>query len=330
VQVLVTGASGHLGNVLVRELLARGRRVRALVLPGDPARALTGLDVERVEGDVTAAETLDRAFAGVEVVFHAAGLIGLEPQFADRLEGVNVQGTRHVIAACRRADVRRLVYTSSAHALAHRPAASCVTEGAGFDPGAAVGAYGRSKSRASRAVLEAADTGLESIVLCPTGLVGPWDYVPSQFGRFLQSCLAGRMRIGIRGGFDYVDVRDVAEAHVRAGEDARTGGTYVLSGEYISMRDVFAVVEETAGVPAPAVMLPYTVARPLAWLAWRAIRLLGRPTSISPGALDTLNTGHRYSSTRARRELGFAPRPARDALVDAIRWLQEGRSNAGA
>ncbi|MHB8872341.1 MAG: NAD-dependent epimerase/dehydratase family protein, partial [Myxococcaceae bacterium] len=243
----VTGATGHLGNVLVRELLARGKKVVAVVMEGDDLRPLDGLAAKRVVGDVTDRVSLERAFEGVEVVFHLAGLVAITSGMQERLRLVNVEGTKNAVAACRVAGVKRLVYTGSVHALVEPTAGGVLDEGAGFDPSRAQGDYGRSKAEASLAVLEAAGGGVDAVLVLPTGVIGPRDYRLSEMGELVRSFGQGRVRAAIGGGYDFVDVRDVASGHLLACERGRSGECYIVNAERLTVREAMRVLSEATG-----------------------------------------------------------------------------------
>jgi len=209
--VIVTGATGHIGNVLVRELLAAGTVVRVLVLPDDDKCPLAGLNVEIVYGDVTDLVSLKSAFAGAEFVFHLAGIVTIMPGMASVLERVNVGGMRNVIAACRASGVHRLVYTSSIHAIAEPPHGTVIDESQPFDPDRVLGDYARSKARATLLLLgEVRKGGLDAIICCPTGVIGPWDYGISNIGQLILDFASGHLKSYVSGAYDFVDVRDVA------------------------------------------------------------------------------------------------------------------------
>lgn len=138
---VITGATGHIGNVLARELVTQGKKVRALVLENDDLRALSGLDIEIARGDVTNPESLNKAFEGAETVFHLAGIVTIMPHMKKVLEQVNINGTRNVADACRTTGVQRLVYTSSVHAIAEPPHGTVIDESQPFDPERVLGDY---------------------------------------------------------------------------------------------------------------------------------------------------------------------------------------------
>lgn len=225
--VVVTGATGHIGNVLVRALVARGERVRCLVLPSDNLRPLAGLAVEVVRGDVRDPRSLDAAFAGAGAVFHLASVITLTPDQARVLHEVNVAGARNVAEACLKAGVRRLVHTSSVHAMAEPPEGVVIDESAPFDPARIRFEYGRTKAPGTLEVLAAAGRGLDAVVVCPTGVIGPFDFAPSEMGRLFLAFARRRVWAYPDGGYDFVDVRDAAEGHLLAAEKGRTGESYL-------------------------------------------------------------------------------------------------------
>jgi dihydroflavonol-4-reductase len=186
--ILVTGAAGHIGNVLVRELIAEGRQVRALILPGEDIASLDGLEIEFAEGNVLDPLSLDQAMEGIDIVFHLAGVISIMPGNDEWMRKVNVNGTKNVLQAAKKADVARLVYTSSIHALS-RDWKGKIDERVPFDPDNPVGGYDRTKAAASLAVLDAVKDGLDVVIVCPTGVIGPYDYRGSEMGDLLMDWL---------------------------------------------------------------------------------------------------------------------------------------------
>ncbi len=177
---LVTGATGHIGNVLVRELAKRGEKVRVLVLPGEDLSPLNGLDIEVIEGNILDNCCLGPAFEGIEYVFHLAGIISIMPGKDDFVHDVNVNGTINMLTAAKNANVKRFIHTSSIHAFKRIPHGVLVDENVPIDPDSAVAAYDQSKAEATLAVLKAAKNGLPAVVVCPTGVIGPYDYKDSE------------------------------------------------------------------------------------------------------------------------------------------------------
>ena len=180
--ILVTGATGHLGNTLVRELLRRGKRVRALVLPGERATSLHDLPVERFPGNVLVPEDVRRALEGVDTVYHLAGIVSIRKGDEDLMHRVNVDGTRNVALAAREARVSKFVHVSSVHAIVRPDPGTPIDETLPFDPENPAGPYDRTKAQASLDIIELSATGLPAVIVCPTGIIGPNDSLRSELG----------------------------------------------------------------------------------------------------------------------------------------------------
>ena len=318
---LVTGATGHIGNVLVRELLGRGERVRALVRPGKTPFALADLDVEIVPGDILDMNSLERALRGVDVVYHLAARISLAAGPDPETERVNLEGTRNVIAAmCCRSGTPRLVYASSIYAL-RIPDSGVVDESLPFDPDHARGVYDRSKASASLEVQKAAADGLEAVIVCPTAVAGPYDFQDSEAGRGVRYNMGSGVKFYVDGAYDFVDVRDAAQGFVLAAEKGQSGETYILGGDRLTVREVAEIIWEAAGGWHVGFHLPNWVTD----LAAEILPFLSDDPIVTPYSLTAIRSNSNISYEKAARELGFRPRPARQAISDAVRWFQEQR-----
>ena len=237
--LVVTGATGLLGNVLVRTLTSEAAGpVRVLARPTSDLSPLAGLDVEVVTGDVRDPASLVSAFAGADVVFHLAGIVSIARGGLRELRETNVEGTRNVLRACREAGVRRLVYCSSIHAFVVPPPGECLTEESPVDPGRSTGAYDRSKAEATLAVREAVEQGLDAVTVFPTGIIGPYDYRPSHTGELVIRCARGQMKAYVDGAYDFVDVRDVAAGMSAAAARGTAGAGYILAGHNVTVREL--------------------------------------------------------------------------------------------
>jgi dihydroflavonol-4-reductase len=321
--VIVTGATGHIGNVLVRELLARGAVVRVLVLPDDDKRPLAGLNVEIVYGDVTDLVSLKSAFAGAEFVFHLAGIVTIMPGMASVLERVNVGGMSNVIAACRASGVRRLVYTSSIHAIAEPPHGTVIDESQPFDPDRVLGDYARSKARATLLLLdEIGKGGLHAIICCPTGVIGPWDYGISNIGQLILDFASGHLKSYVSGAYDFVDVRDVARGLILAAQKGQPGRHYIFSGAQVQVPELMEELARDIGYPAPTYRIPTVIARTAGVLASVYYRLLRRKPVFTAYSIDVLRSNSLVSSARAREELGFTSRPWQESIRDQVEWFR--------
>ena len=323
--VLVTGATGHVGNALVRELLALHKIIRVLVLPGEETSGLKDLPVEIVEGDVLKPETLPPAFVGVEDVYHLAGIISIMPGPNELMRRVNVAGTGNVLEACRRAGIRRLVYTSSIHALGRPPLGVVIDETLPFDPQCEAGEYDRTKAEATLSVLEAVSQGLDAVIVCPTGIIGPYDYRDSETGKLIAGWMGERLSLLVDGIFNWVDVRDVARGHILACEKGRTGEAYILGGERVSLATMWAQVREAAGIYSQTVIIPFRLAQATAQAATVWYRLTRTHGRFTPYSLETVNDNSDICIDKARRELGYNPRPFSETIRDTVRWWKDQR-----
>lgn len=322
--IVVTGATGHIGNVLVRELLtARQQRVRALVLPSEDQRSIAGLDIEISHGDVTDRDSLESAFKGADLVYHLAGIVTIMPGMAGRLQKVNVGGMHNVIAACRATGVRRLVYTSSIHAIAEPPHGTVIDESQPFDPDHVLGDYARSKARATLFLMEEVRRGnLDAVICCPTGVIGPFDYGISNIGQLILDFASGHLKSYVSGAYDFVDVRDVARGLILAAEKGKTGRHYIFSGSQVQVPELMEELAIDVGHPAPTYRIPAVIARAAGVLASVYYRLLRRRPVFTAYSIDVLRSNSQVSSARARQELGFTSRPWRESIYDQVEWFR--------
>jgi dihydroflavonol-4-reductase len=319
--VLVTGASGHIGNNVVRALLARGRRVRVLVR--SESGSLDGLEVERVRGDVVDRASLDAAFAGVEVVYHFAATVSIDPADGARVTRTNTLGPRNVADACRVHGVRRLVHASSVHALTPGGSNGVTDErcAPNLDPGAP--AYDRSKAAGEAEIRAAIARGLDAVIVNPTGVIGPHDYIPHLAGRALIDMYLGKLPMNVSGGFNWVDARDVATGAMAAEERGRTGENYLLSGCWAAMPEIAGIMEAATGRRGPRLIAPL-------WLAKLGLPFIGayskltrsQPLYTTP-SLRALTEHRACDNAKARAELGFCPRPLERTIVDTYAFYAQ-------
>ncbi|HAZ32114.1 MAG TPA: epimerase [Dehalococcoidia bacterium] len=319
--IAVTGATGHIGNVLARELLARGEEVRTVIPPSEDTIPLEGLRVEMVEGDIRDVDSLTRAFKGADVVYHLAGIISILPGKSRLLHQVNVMGTRNVVQACLRSSVRRLVYTSSIHAFVEPP--RVIDETTPIDPDKVIGEYARSKAQATLEVLKGIKNGLDAVMVFPSGVLGPYDFRPSEMGQLIVDFVRGKLKMYVDGAYNFVDVRDVAQGHILACEKGPAGEGYILSNARVTVRDLLSILEETTSIRAPSFKAP-------PWLAQFAARftplycaLTKTRPRVTTYSLYTLASNCLMSNEKARRQLGYSPRPIAESIEDSIKWFKE-------
>jgi dihydroflavonol-4-reductase len=321
--VLVTGGTGFVGANVVRELLREGATVRVLARPGSDRRALAGLPVEVVEGDLTQPATLGPAVAGVRTLFHVAADYRLWTADPAVLYRANVEGTRAILERAAEAGARRIVYTSTVGALGIPPDGTPGTEDTPVSLADMVGPYKRSKFLAEQVALEMARRGLPVVVVNPSAPVGPWDVKPTPTGQMIVDFLAGRMFASLDTGLNLVHVRDVARGHLLAAERGRVGERYILGHANLSLTEIFQRLAALTGRRAPRVRIPYAVA----WVAAAgfegAARVWGRPPRVSLTAVRMARKRMYFSPAKAVRELGLPQTDVDEALRDAVQWFAE-------
>ena len=329
---IVTGADGHLGNTIVRQLLQEKKRVRGLVLPGSANGALDGLSVEVLSGDLRKPETLDVLFQTKTPckinVIHTAGIVSIASGYRQEVYDVNVIGTKNLLAACKKYGVHRIIYTSSVHALPERPWGETIHEPEGErDLYEVHGLYAKTKALATELVLCSGKDGLNPVVVYPSGLIGPGDYGHGHLTQLVRDYLAGRLVACVRGGYDFTDVRDVAAGVLLALEKASAGEEYLLTGHYCQVKELLRQLHELTGKKEVRTVLPMWLAKMTAPLAEQYYRLRRQPPLYTAYSLYTLGTNALFSHEKAEKRLGYCSRPLRETLWDTVRWL---RSHDGA
>lgn len=315
--VVVTGAAGFLGNNLVHELLAAGHSVRAVVRR-DRA-PLEGLDVEFVEADVWQPETLRPAFEGADLVIHTVAIISLLGDPGGIVHKTNVVGAESTARMALECGVKRYVHVSSCHAfdLDHHP----ITEESPR-PGPRLPAYDRSKAAGEAGVRKVIEEGLSGVIVNPAGILGPRDFSPSPLGGALMDMADRKLPALIEGAFHWVDVRDVAQGALLAAEKGETGRGYLLASEYLSIAALARLVEENTGSSPPWFTCPMWLARATGPFVDTVAKLGFKPMYTSE-YLGPLRSSSSMECTRARKELGWTPRPVAESMRDLFAWRRE-------
>ncbi|HEX2941301.1 MAG TPA: hopanoid-associated sugar epimerase [Rhodopila sp.] len=320
---LVTGATGFVGSAVARVLAGRGHTLRLLTRSGSDRRNLAGLDADIVTGDLTDPDSLDRAAAGCRFVVHVAADYRMWVPDPDAMLRANVDGALSMIRAAAKAGAERIVHTSSVAALGQIGDGTPADEATPTNPDDFVGTYKRSKYLAERAVLDFARAeSLPVVVVNPAAPVGPRDIKPTPTGKMILDAAAGRVPAFIDTGLNIVHVDDVAEGHALALEKGRVGERYVLGGENMLLKDILALVADVVHRKPPTIQLPEGLLWPAAFVMEKLAPLTGIAPMMTRDHLKMARKKMFYASDKAIRELGYHPRPVREAVVDAVAWFR--------
>jgi dihydroflavonol-4-reductase len=320
-KVAVTGASGHIGNCLVRELIAKGFQVKALIHSFE--NDLGEMDVELIRGNLLEVDSLKNLCEGVDVVFHLGVKIALDNRESEQIFAVNVTGTKNLIEAAKSAGVKKFIHFSSIDAFQNIPKENILKENIGLvDSKTSV--YAFSKAQSDRVVLNAVSEGLDAVILCPTAVIGPFDYRGSFLGQALIKIHENKLPMLISGGYNWVDVRDIATAAIQSIESGRKGEKYILSGNYCSLKELSGLIRKISGKKTPQFIAPiflaqlaspfyqiyYSITNKKPIYTWQSLKLL-------------INAPKKISFEKAKNELGYNPRPLEQTLRDTLTWYKQ-------
>ena len=322
-RALVTGATGFVGSAVARALSRAGWQVRALVRAGSDRRNLRDVTLETATGDLADRSSLDAALDGCEALFHVAAEYRLWTPEPGLLYRTNVEGTRNVLDAARRAGVARIVYTSSVATVGLPPDGSPGREDTPVTLDDMIGHYKRSKFLAEELVREQARSGAPVVIVNPSTPIGPGDVKPTPTGQIVVDAARGRTPAYVDTGLNIVHVDDVAAGHLKALERGRPGERYILGGENLTLREILLEITRLVGRSPPRIRLPHAAILPLAFLTEGWARLSGRPTRITLEGVRMARRRMYFSSDKAVAELGYRWRSPSEAFEDAVRWFRE-------
>lgn len=316
----ITGAAGHLGATLCRTLIDKGYEVVAFV--HNDVEALKELPVKLVKGDVLDRDSLKAFIAKCDAVIHAAGAIELSYKFEQKTYDVNVLGTKNILEVAKEIKTVKLVYVSSVHVFRQKPYDMPLDESRPFVADDSV-FYDQTKRDAHQLALKAAQDGQDVVVVCPSAIIGPNDYKPSKLGKAIMDIYKGKFPALFKGGFDFVDVRDIAEGTLAALEKGRPGHTYILSGKYYTLKELSRYIFEVKGVDKQLMALPLNVAYAGLPVIKTISYITRKPPLYDRLYIDVLKDGNRAtSSNKAQEELGYSPRTLEETIRDTILWLK--------
>jgi dihydroflavonol-4-reductase len=320
-KVAITGASGHIGNCLVRELIKKGERVKVLVHNFDSN--LAHLDVEFCYGSLSDIKSLKTLCTGVDVVFHLAAKIALDNRHSDQVYEVNVTGTKNLIEAAKWAGVKKFVHFSSIDAFRFISSEKVLDESTPLvETNTSI--YAFTKAESERLVLNAAKEGLDTVILSPTAVIGPYDFRGSFLGRALIKIYRNKIPMLISGGYNWVDVRDVTEAAIQSAESGRKGEKYILSGNFCTLKELSEITGKISGKATPKFLAPVYLAK----LACPFFEFSYFITKYKPiytrHSLELLiNSPKNISFEKANKELNYQVRPLQQTLNETFNWYIE-------
>lgn len=316
----VTGGKGHVGFALVKELADRGENIR-LLLRSD-SKVFDDIKCEKVMGDVCDSESLEKCFEGVDTVYHVAGVVDITGTKDKQVWEVNVEGTKKVVAACKKMGVRTLIYVSSVDAIPLGHGNELITEPSSFDPDAVEGAYSKSKATASQYVLDSADENLKVCVVHPSSCIGPYDNNgTSSMGTVIRFFAKGLFPITFGfGTSNFVDVRDVAKGMVGAAEKGRSGECYFLCSKVCSLDHFISVLAQASGRKHPKIVISEKTVFKIIPLCEKFFALAKIPPMINEYSIRKVLENFNFSNEKAVKELGFTTRPLLETLRDNIEW----------
>ena len=323
-KAFVTGATGFVGSHVAQVLAEQGADLRLLVRIGSDPKNIQQLNADRVVGDLCDPESIDRAMAGCDVVFHVAADYRLWVRDPAQMYRANVEGTRTILQAARKNRVRRVVYTSSVATMGFTVKNNPVDESSPVSLENMIGHYKRSKYMAEEVALAAGRDGIDVVVVNPSTPVGERDIKPTPTGRIVVDFLKKKFPAYVDTGLNMVDVRECARGHLAALEKGRSGERYILGGENLTLKQILDKLAAITGLPSPRVRLPYAVA-----LASGVVDtvvtgvVLRREPRVT---IDAVRMGRKkmfVSSAKAERELGWKPVPVDAALRRAVQWFND-------
>lgn len=319
----ITGASGHIGTSICRALITQGHEVSALV--HHDRAPIQGLPVFAVKGNVLEIASLKRLMTGCEVVIHTAASIELSYHFNQKVYDINVTGTKNVLEVAKQENINKVVHFSSIHAFKQKPYETPVDETRSFVSDDAI-FYDQTKRDAHLLAIEAAKNGQDVVIVCPTSVVGPPDYKPSKIGKAIIDIYKGSVPAVVKGGFDFADVRDVANGAIAAIHKGRSGETYLLGGKYYTIKQFADQILEIKGSKKRLAELPLFIAdMGLPFVKWYASITKKRPL-YDKLYIDILQDGNKeILSEKAKAELGYSVRDLKETLTDTIAWFKQNK-----
>ena len=329
---IVTGAAGHLGGHVVSQLLADNKEVRALVMPNESCLpyledGLTA-NFKQISGNVLYPSSLlplfetDTETETEFIVIHCAGIVSINKKFDKKVFNVNVIGTKNIVDICIQNKVKRLIYVSSVHAIPLLPKNQVMKEITFFDDKKVEGCYAKTKAIASQIVLDAAKNGLDAVIVHPSGIIGPNGLLTGNMTQLINVYLRGRFNAAVRGGYDFVDVRDVAKGIISAAINGKKGECYILSNRYVSIKELFDLLAIISGQKRIKTFLPIWFAKMFAPFSELHCKIFKKTPLFTSYSMDALSKNSLFTHEKADNELFYTTTPLTTTLIDTVNWFK--------
>ncbi len=323
---VLTGATGHIGYAMLKELVSNDENVRILIRKDN--HIFDDIECEKVYGDVTDLSSLEKAFKDAEIVYHLAGIIDVNTGNEYMTYNVNVFGTQNVVTACKNCGVKRLIYISSVDAFPPLPSNETMRELNHFSPDNLDGTYAKTKAIATQYVLNSADENLDVIIGHPGACIGPYDYKVSNVGEMVRMFMKGFFPVTMNfGAYNFVDVRDVAKGLYAAANKGKSGDCFILTGEVVTVDQLIKMLSEICGIKSPNLVLNKSFADSVAPLAEIYYKLANQTPIFTRYSIRKLVSNCNFSYEKAKNELSYQPMTAKESFSDMVDWIRENECN---
>lgn len=319
---IITGANGHLGSAIINQLKNQDCEIRALILPNQNIEYKSD-NIKYIKGDVTKKFTLYPLFENTEnckvYVIHSAGIVDIGDEISSLMYNVNVNGTKNIINICKEKNVDKLVYVSSVHAIPDTNKDIVIEEIKNFSPDTVSGGYAKTKATATKIVLEEIKNGLNAVVVHPSGIIGPYDKQNNHLVQLINDYINGKLLACVKGGYDFVDVRDVANGCILACTKGKIGECYILSNRTYQIKDIINMLKNIInGRKIP--VLPISIAKIFEPFIKQYCKMKKQRPLYTKYSLSVLESNSKFSHDKATLELGYRPRDLYKTLKDTVLW----------
>lgn len=321
---IITGSTGHLGSALINKLSNKNCDVRALKLPNEEIK-FKAKNITYFDGDVTQIETLYPLFNNTQdydvYVIHCAGIVDINDEVSPIMYDVNVKGTLNIINICKENNVKKLVYVSSVHAIPEYDKISVIKEISDFSPDNVCGGYAKTKAEATNLVMNEIQNGLNAVIVHPSGIIGPFDKANNHLVQLISDYINGKLLACVKGGYDFVDVRDVAQGCILAAFKGNIGNCYILSNRHYEIKDIINMLKKIINGKR-ITTLPMFVAKMFEPLIKTYCKIKKQRPLYTKYSLSVLQSNSKFSHDKATSELGYKPRDLFETLKDTVKWQQ--------